>query len=448
MRRKKLPNNKHKGLLIYCNVCRNHFTWTEKTVDSKNIEPSCGSTKTKLSSCKNHDKHRYRVRAHIPGTSKRFKSKTLSAVKYPDAVIQAIAFQNDFTKELTGQNELDHEKTYLNYLFGAQIEYLDFLNNINVPEHQKKKRTPKYVKEQKKCLLLFNEALTKNKIDKRIITLQRIDDAHVGYYHSYLLKDMSYKNSTYNKKMSSLRTFFDWALKKYQIKRDNPFDEANRRTVVIQKDTIYKEEFEGLLNIITPKNGIVVIKGKNRIYNRDFYRPYLKDALKLALHTGGRREEVVDLRWDMIKSINNEPAFLAVNNLKVERMTGEGFNENIAPKIIPITKGLLDILNQLGYQEKKDSTDFMICPDRTDMSNGTLMDLLSKGFSHYYKQLDTGRNLHFKCLRKTYLTYLDMAVKGDTKVLSSHSTDDVLKKHYIDEKIVSTAIKNLSIFEA
>ena len=46
------------------------------------------------------------------------------------------------------------------------------------------------------------------------------------------------------------------------------------------------------------------------------------------------------------------------------------------------------------------------------------------------------------------ITYLDMAVKGDTKVLSSHSTNDVLKKHYIDEKIASTAIKNLSIFEA
>lgn len=40
-----------------------------------------------------------------------------------------------------------------------------------------------------------------------------------------------------------------------------------------------------------------------------------------------------------------------------------------------------------------------------------------------------------------------MAIKGDTKTLSSHSTDDILQKHYIDEKIVSSAVKNLNIFE-
>ena len=38
-------------------------------------------------------------------------------------------------------------------------------------------------------------------------------------------------------------------------------------------------------------------------------------------------------------------------------------------------------------------------------------------------------------------------MKSDTKKLSSHATDEVLKKHYIDERIINSAIKNLKIFE-
>lgn len=54
-----------------------------------------------------------------------------------------------------------------------------------------------------------------------------------------------------------------------------------------------------------------------------------------------------------------------------------------------------------------------------------MMDLTSKGFNHYFKQLKTDRKLIFKCLRKTYLTYLEIAMHGDAKLLSSHSTDDI-----------------------
>lgn len=77
---------------------------------------------------------------------------------------------------------------------------------------------------------------------------------------------------------------------------------------------------------------------------------------------------------------------------------------------------------------------------------GAGVENLSKGFSHFYNQLDTGRELQLKSLRKTYLTYLASALSGDTKTLSSHSTDEVLQKHYIDEKVVSKAIKKLDIF--
>lgn len=449
MKRKKLPKNKGKGMGVICleTDCKKKFGWTQKLIDGTKIEPKCGLSNSKLSRCKNISNHRYLLSIHIPGTRYGKAYKTLISTSYEEALIEAIEYRTSFIEDLTGQQSMNHEKVYLNYLFSAQIEYLNFLRNVNVPEHEKKDRTDKYIKEQKKCLLLFNKSLTKNKINKKLITIEKVTPTHVGFYHSYLLNDMSYQNSTYNKKMSSLSTFFDWAIDKYSIDKKNPFQNVQKRSEFVNKDSITKKEFDSLLKTITPENGVVVSKSKKRNYNRNLYRPFLKDAIKLALHTGGRREEIVAIRWSMIKEINNKPAFIHVNNFKVERMAGEATKDKVKPKIFPITEGLMQILIELGYKNNINSDDYILCPDRTNLSTASMMDLISKGFNHYYKQLNTERSLLFKCLRKTYLTYLEMAMKGDAKNLSSHSTDEILQKHYIDEKIVSTAVKKLNIFE-
>lgn len=65
--------------------------------------------------------------------------------------------------------------------------------------------------------------------------------------------------------------------------------------MAVKKDTITQQEFKKLLEIISPENGhtttgITQVKARNR------YKPYLKDAIELALHSSGRREEVVNLK--------------------------------------------------------------------------------------------------------------------------------------------------------
>lgn len=122
------------------------------------------------------------------------------------------------------------KKNHLNYLFPTQIEYLNFLRNINVPEHEKKIRSEKYIKEQKKCLSLFNKSLTLNKVNTKLITLEKITPEHTGYYHTYLLNNIDYNNSSYNKKITSLSTFFEWALEKYSVDRKNPFGKVQKRS--------------------------------------------------------------------------------------------------------------------------------------------------------------------------------------------------------------------------
>jgi|GEM_PF-7033732 len=52
--------------------------------------------------------------------------------------------------------------------------------------------------------------------------------------------------------------------------------------------------------------------------------------------------------------------------------------------------------------------------------------------------------LQMKCLRKTYLTYLNKALKGDAAKLSSHTTNAVLSKHYIDKRIIDSAVSEMT----
>ncbi|OEJ98554.1 hypothetical protein A8C32_04950 [Flavivirga aquatica] len=361
MKRKKLPNNKHNGLSIYCSKskCDRHFSWThvnEKQEDGSFVkkEPHCGITNKKLSSCRFYEKHKFITRIHIPGTYKGRKSKTLDASNYVEAVVEAIEFENEFKKEFKVSSTPTEFVSKRCFLINAQARYIEVLSNINVPDHKKKVRSKDYISEEKSRLKEFNEALVKNGVNKRMILIDRITDHHVGIYHTSILKGRENKNRTYNNKVASLKRFFNWAIKYYKLKIVNPFDEVNKRAEVIRKDTITGEEYKRLLAIISPERGIAIVGLKDK-QRKQRYKLYLKDGIELALHTGGRREEIVVLKWNMIKSIKGELSYIEMSNLKVERQLGEGFNENVALKIIPITRSLLKLLYRMGYEKYKDS---------------------------------------------------------------------------------------------
>lgn len=152
------------------------------------------------------------------------------------------------------------------------------------------------------------------------------------------------------------------------------------------------------------------------------------------------------MKWNMIKKLDSQNSFIVLSNLKVERKKGDGYNDDVAPKIIPITKGLNDFLLTLGYDQYINSDTFILCPDRSKLSINTITENMSKGFSHFYNLLDTGRKLQLNCLRKTYLSYLNLVLGDDTRFLSSHSGTRVLEEHYIDPKMVRKAVADLNIF--
>ncbi|MDH7448408.1 tyrosine-type recombinase/integrase [Aquimarina sp. 2201CG14-23] len=451
MKRKELPQQKHKGLFIYCNRCRKNFSWTHKFIKSnkgitKVEEPICNETTTVFSLCNFFKDHRYKVRVYLPNKKGKTKSKNLSSVDYNNAILEAIDFEKKIKSEVQIINTKESTIKGINILIiDAQIEYTLYLSNVKIPDHQKVKRIQKHINEIKYSLELFNKAMESSKINISSIPLIAIRDEHVGVFHSYLLDTMEYSYSTYNNKMDYLRGYVNWSIQRFNLPLNNPFNKVKRRQGVIRKDIIYQEEYKALLKTIKPELGKQLINNAKESYYKQRYRPYLKNGIKLALQTGCRGEEIVKMKWNMIHFKNEKPHFIEIRNFKVERQKGEGFNANVQPKIIPITNELLKLLYKLGLEEKIGADKYILHPERITTAS-TIKDNLSKGFTHFYKQLNTGREIKFKHLRKTYLTYLNATIKGETKLLSSHSSSEVLRRHYIDERLISKTIKKLKIF--
>lgn len=105
-------------------------------------------------------------------------------------------------------------------------------------------------------------------------------------------------------------------------------------------------------------------------------------------------------------------------------------------KHIPINEDLLDLLVEMGYEKNKDTSNYILFPDR-EVSALTIMDSLSKAFTHYRKGAGIEKDISLKNLRKTYLTWVNQVMNKDTKILSSHSTDGVLKEYYLDPTVLT-----------
>ncbi len=446
MKRKKLPSKKHKGIFIYCSKCKKYYSYTKKREEGKTVEPLCGESGKVYSKCKYPEKQKYKARVHVSGSINNTTSKVLNAKTYEEAVVQTVEFSNNFYSTILSSfyEEETKQSSKRIYLLEAQAAYIDFLADVDVPEHKKKHRSKDNIENHIRSLKYFNNTLKNKKVNIRLLPIDLIDDTHVGYFHTYLTKNLG--NRSYNKYMDFLKHFFSWIISNHNLKLTNPFESIQRKSTTTDKKTITGKEFNALLGSIVPENGIYIYHTTNKKIKKNFYSPFLKDALLLGLHTGGRREEITGLKWNMIHEREGRPMFIEVVNLKVERKKKVENMGEVAPKIIPITSGLLDVLMDFGYEKKKGTNDFILKIDREKYSLNTILEKISKGFSHYYKQLNTGRDLQFKCLRKTYLTYLEHVAKGDTKSLSSHASDEVLQKHYIDERIVSKAIQEVRIF--
>jgi hypothetical protein len=66
-----------------------------------------------------------------------------------------------------------------------------------------------------------------------------------------------------------------------------------------------------------------------------------------------------------------------------------------------------------------------------------LMDKVSKSFTHYRNGAGIDKDVSLKNLRKTYITWVNQTMGNETGLLTSHSTQEVLERFYLDPKVLS-----------
>lgn len=423
------------GLYTYCSKC-------ERLIENR----ICSMTGKRLSTCKNTNKHMFKSIIAVPGTNgkkrktKIFKTRDLN---------KAIELKLEFEKELIStdfQSTAEHivsKESKPILLIECMAMYIGYLNNEGVEAHKIKVRTEKHIKEVEYYFEKFCRCLLKNNIDHTFFKVNQLNDKIVSMFHLYLLDDLNYANKTYNKIIGLFRQFINWLMIKKGYGLENPFVDVVRRRVVTNKTVVSFKEFEALMRVIKPENGIQEFPSGER---KNRYKTWLSDAFKLALETGLRREEFMSLKFsNILCDEKNNPQFIEVENFKVNRIKGIA-SESGEKKLVPITSGLMNLLYSLGYKDYKNLDRYIIGEDEK-ASRKTLIDFVSKAFTHFWKLTGIEKNVQLKHLRKTYLTALVEQFGDKAPIISSHSGIDVLKKHYANDKQLISASQSFSVFK-
>ena len=407
MRKLTLPKNQHKGLKIFCRTCR---------VDN--------------SKCRHYERQVYRVRIHIPGTKNSTKSFYLESENYNGAILECVLIEKELKQNGFEKIKQTHSEYLTDYCIGdAVVKYREYMSGESKFAHLKKNVSQGHIDESVRFCWKFIENLA---LSKNIKRTRPTDIKSEDVSNFYIWCENNYSSKTINKCFIAVRAFFEFLIEIENIEMKNPFRKFVPKVVTTSNiDIITEDEFNQVLAAVDTYNPFITLGGKGE--KKNLYKPYLKDGFKLFLLTGGRREEVVDLKWSDIYSTPQGVKLFIIDNLKVKRMKK---NNKKCKKYIGINIDLEDFLIELGMNEKIGKDEYILYPNRTSTTK-TIMTDLSRGFSHFKKGAGIKKDISLSNLRKTYLTWHHQVLGDDTGLVSSHSTTQVLEKYYLDPKVLT-----------
>jgi integrase len=102
----------------------------------------------------------------------------------------------------------------------------------------------------------------------------------------------------------------------------------------------------------------------------------------------------------------------------------------------------LKLLKEMGYDQMKGKNVKLIDPENTYTIN-TIMEKVSRSFTHFRKAAGIETPFTLKHLRKTYLTWVFHTMGSDTRLLSSHTSMKVLENHYINPLLLNVEEEKL-----
>lgn len=405
------------------------------------IKDVCKLNKKGIGTCEHKEKHKYIFLVHVPGTKKTRLTKLAKADNFNDALLEQISYREELKSQ--GYHKAEIKVQILDTtIAGLMKEYLNYISGNGTHAHLSKKLDSGHVGTYKMVFLRFCDAIKKKGFNPEIFEVKNLNDDIVEIFHFYV-EAMKLSRTTYSKHFVLMKAFINWVINKKDYKMVNAFEHITLHFAKREKNLITKDEFEKLLKVMTPINGVMNDSSGKK---RNKFHPWLATAFKLGLETGLRREELINLSWPNVREIGHEGKncfIIDVNNLKNNRrMFGKDTGTYTKP--IPVTKGLYELLIELGYEQKKGTSGYII--DReAGLEVKYMLDEMSRGFAHFIK-LVTDRKIEFKDLRKTYITSLSVRLGKNTKLFTGHGDDQVMKDSYIAEEFIAANLTNFSVF--
>lgn len=379
----------------------------------------------------------YMAKIHIPQSGDGTIVRNLKAQNLDDALIEFRALKKQLHDNSFQSIKIAKEVQQPIYFLDCIDAFMAYLADEGVAHHNKQYRSKKVLKHAERALLYFGYALKENNIDPKILKFTDINEMMVGYVHEYILVTKGLSNKSFNNLMNDIKRFMKYIIKKYALKYESPFAEIKKRKVTTDIKSISIKEFTKLLTLVTPENSNRPPKEKKGL---SFYKKWFVTAFKLGLFTGGRREEVVKLKWNGIKyTPSGDLSHIEIEHFKKNRANKNVITEDEREfKSVIINQDLEDLLTELGYEEKKNMDEYILAPEETT-SRKHMMGEMSAAFSKYYLLLKTGEIKQFKHLRKTYITALYLEKGNQTNNFTDHEGMDILYESYIDKKVVLEA---------
>ncbi len=389
-----------KGEYIWCGKCNSTIT------------THCKQSGKKKGVCKHPEHHRFQSKVWDKS-----KKRTVPIKTYPKELrdyqelkkLHPIEVRKYLSK---GKTTINHKRPTL--LKDALKKYYDWLNDVDVPSHKAKNLSEKHIKGQLTNLITFKES----EPDYDSLEVLSVTDFHVSNFHLYLEKKQ-YAGKTYNNKMFTLKQAFDYFTDelKYPLK-NNPFEVSYKPTEA-KKDFIEIDDFKTLLKSVTVESGIKFEKCSDRVKRVSLYRDWLTDFWELALYTGGRREDVVELRLDHVKEKHIE-----VYDFKNSKKTD-------VIRWVPRSKEFNMLLQNLKDKYNLKDNDYLIEPE--DKRRTTISNHASKAFTHYWRGLETGYYARMYTLRDTHATLMVMLYGDQYKgVFGMHKNIKTTLDNYAD----------------
>lgn len=433
------PSKGQTGLKVFCKECET------------DVYEVCKQTNKPIATCKFAEEHVFKVYAHIPGTKWGRKTKTLKTRILNEAKVEASEFINEVQESPTkgpiisdlkivepSVNNLN--RPYL--LKDAIFKYIAFLYNEGVPKQNVKHRGEKHLGDLKNELMFFLKTLTDAGYDLSKLGVSTFSNQDI-ISTVYEALESNFSLRTFNKRLTNYKAMEVWLHKELNYPLSESWKKIMPKEQIYEPKSISKDEYYHLLKVIIPENGFGKYHVSGKVLYKNYYKPWVVVAIKLALETGCRREELVRMKFSDIIEENGEKPYLRVVNLKVTRRKGITDTTKGIPMPIPISHGLITLLKELGINKYKGTDEYLLAPEITVLSKRKgIMDYLTRSFTHFYNLINRNGELKFKNLRKTNLTYK----KVFSGLNTTHSSDAVIEKHYEDKIPIARGLFGYKLF--